>query len=310
MRKIVVWALAFIIVAPLGVAALFPEDTARLAIDYERSRAALTAETLPIGDERWYFLVGGPKEGETLLLLHGFGGNKDNWVRLAGNFTDEYRVIIPDLPGFGDTARDRDRDYSMSRQADRLQRFVDALGLERFHIAGHSMGGYIAGIYAHRHPQHVETLTLVTNAGVSSPVESEVARMVAAGDNPLVPRTRGDFDRMLELASLEPPFVPWPVKGYLADQAIARADFLEYLFDFLRRDDAGLDARLPELEMPVFVLWGRHDRLLDVSTVEVIRGLVPDAEVVIMENTGHLPIIEAPQAAAAHYRAFLEKNTR
>ena len=134
--------------------------------------------------------------------------------------------------------------------------------------------------------------------------------MVAAGDNPLVPRTRGEFDRLLALASLEPPFVPWPVKGYLADQAIARADFLEYLFDFLRRDDAGLEPRLPELEMPLFVLWGRYDRLLDVSTVDVIRELVPGAEVVILENAGHLPIIETPDAAAAHYRAFLEKNAR
>jgi len=310
MRKIVLWALALIIVAPLGLAALFPEDTARLAIDYERSRAALAAETITIAGEPWYFLTGGPEDGETLLLLHGFGGNKDNWVRLAGNLTDTYRVIIPDLPGFGDTNRHWDRDYSMTQQAERVQRFVDALGLGRFHLAGHSMGGYIAGIYAHRYPEHVETLTLVTNAGVGSPVESEVARMVAAGDNPLVTRTRGEFDRLLALASLEPPFIPWPVKGYLADQAVARADFLEYLFEFLRRDDAGLEPRLPELEMPLFVLWGRHDRLLDVSTVDVIRDLVPGAEVVILENAGHLPIIETPDAAAAQYRAFLETNAR
>ena len=98
MRKIVLWALALIIVAPLSLAALFPEDTARLAIDYERSRAALSADTLSIDGEPWYFLAGGPEDGETLLLLHGFGGNKDNWVRLAGNLTDSYRVIIPDLP--------------------------------------------------------------------------------------------------------------------------------------------------------------------------------------------------------------------
>ena len=310
MRKPVLWALALVIVAPFGLAALFPADTARLAIDYERSRAGLTADTLSIDGEPWPFLAGGPETGETLLLLHGFGGNKDNWVRLAGELTGSYRVVIPDLPGFGDTSRHWDGDYSMLRQAERVQRFVDALGLGRVHVAGHSMGGYIAGILAHRQQERVATLALVTNAGVASPVESDVARMVAAGDNPLLPRTREEYDRLLEVAAFEPPFIPWPVRTYLADQAIAQADFREYLFDYLRRDAGELGSRLAELEMPLFVLWGRHDRLIDVSTVEVIRALVPDAETVVMENTGHLPIIEAPAEAAAHYRAFLERHAR
>ena len=67
---------------------------------------------------------------------------------------------------------------------------------------------------------------------------------------------------------------------------------------------------MPEIEIHVLVLSGRHERLLDVSTVDVIRELVPGAEVTIIENAGHLPIIETPDAAAAHYRAFLEKNAR
>ena len=69
-----------------------------------------------------------------------------------------------------------------------------------------------------------------------------------------------------------------------------------------------LEPVLPRLEMPIFVLWGRHDRLIDVSTVDVIRELVPDATYVILEESGHLPIIEQPEIAADLYRRFLEAS--
>ena len=93
----------------------------------------------------------------------------------------------------------------------------------------------------------------------------------------------------------------------LAAEAIDQADFKEYVLGMLVNDTGEmLEPVLPTLEMPIFVLWGRHDRLIDVSTVDVMKALRPDATFVILEESGHLPIIEQPEISADHYRRFLD----
>ena len=310
MRKFVLGAVLLFASVLLVVAVLLPKDTARLLVDLERARAGLSPGVVTIAGEPWHFLEGGPADGELLLLLHGFGGDKDNWMRFSRTLTDTYRVVIPDLPGFGESNRHWDWDYSARAQATRLQEFVQVLDLERFHLAGHSMGGHIAGLFAEMSPEQVQSLALITNGGVESPAQSYVAVRAQEGELILIPRTREEFQRLLEVASYEPPFIPWPVGGLLADESIADADFKEYVLGTLRQqgDNDRLEPVLPVLNIPVFVLWGRHDRLIDVSTVEAIRNLVPDATYVIMEESGHLPMVEQPDVAADHYRKFLDAH--
>ena len=307
MRKLVFGAVVLLASVFLVVAILLPRDTARLLVDLERDRAGLSPGLITIAGEPWHYLEGGPPDGEILLLVHGFGGDKDNWIRFTRTLTDTFRVVIPDLPGFGESNRHWEWDYSARTQATRLLEFAEVLGLERFHLAGHSMGGHIAGLLADMKPASVKSLALITSGGVKSPNESYVAERAAAGDLVLIPRTRDEFERLIEIASYDPPFIPWPVSGVLADESIAEADFKEYVLGTLRQQEESdmLEALLPQLGIPVFVLWGRHDRLIDVSTVDVIRELLPDATYVIMEESGHLPIIEQPDIAADHYRQFL-----
>lgn len=306
MRKILISLVLLLIAAPVLVAAVFPEDTSAFLVDLERSRAGLEYESFSINGEPWHFLAGGPEDGEVLLLLHGFGGDKDNWMRFARTLTNDYRVVIPDLPGFGETNRHWDWDYTAGAQAERVHIFVEMLGLERFHLAGHSMGGHIAGLYAHAHTDRVASLALITNSGVASPEQSYVAVRAAEGEMVLIPRTKDEFRYLVEVASYEPPFIPWPVGDVLAEEAIEQAEFKTHILDMLI-DDTGemLEPVLPALDMPVFVLWGRHDRLIDVSTVDVMKKLMPEATYVILEESGHLPILEQPAVSAGHYRSFL-----
>lgn len=306
MRKYLIGLVLLVVVTPVLVAAMFPEDTSAFLVDVERSRAGLTCDSISIGGEPWHFLAGGPADGEVLLLLHGFGGDKDNWMRFARTLTNDYRVVIPDLPGFGETNRHWNWDYTAGAQAERVHTFVEMLGLERFHLAGHSMGGHIAGLYAHAHPDRVSSLALITNSGVASPEESYVAARAAEGEMVLIPRTNEEFRRLIEVASYEPPFIPWPVGAVLAEEAIGQADFKAHILDALVNEKgAMLEPVLPLLQMPVFVLWGRHDRLIDVSTVDVMRDLMPGATYVILEESGHLPILEQPALSADHYQRFL-----
>ena len=139
MKKI---ALSFLLVLGCLIAlmAAFPEDTTRLMIGLERQRAGLELKSVVVGGEAWHYLEGGSPDAPVLLLLHGFGGDKDNWTRFSGTLTEDYRVIAPDLPGFGDSARHPDWDYSLTAQSDRLAGFVAALKLSPLQFDGRATG--------------------------------------------------------------------------------------------------------------------------------------------------------------------------
>ena len=115
----------------------------------------------------WPYLEGGPPGGEVLLLVHGFGAEKDHWLAYARQFSKKYRVVIPDVPGFGEATKSADLDYGMAAQAKRMDGFLQALGISRCHAAGNSMGGYILLKLALDNPARLESLTLLNNAGVS-----------------------------------------------------------------------------------------------------------------------------------------------
>jgi pimeloyl-ACP methyl ester carboxylesterase len=308
MKKLLTY-LAIVIAVLIGLAALFPEKATHLAMGAERSASGLSYKSIAIAGESWHYLEGGPKDAEVVLLLHGFGGDKDNWTRFSKSLTGSYRVIAPDLPGFGESMRHPDWDYSMLPQRSRVNGFVQALQLTQFHIVGHSMGGHLAALYTHEYPGQVLSMALFNNAGVDAPVDSDLRRALAAGENPLIMQSLKDFEKLIALASYEKPFIPWPVKGVLAQDALDNAEFNQLIFESLISDQSSdLEPFLADIENPALILWGKNDRLTDVSSVEVMQALLSQAEVVIVNDTGHLPMLERPVNTAAHYLAFVEKH--
>jgi pimeloyl-ACP methyl ester carboxylesterase len=306
MKKLLMYLMIFV-VGLICLTALFPEQSTKLAMNVERSMSGLGYKTVVIGDEIWHYLEGGPKDAEVVLLLHGFGGDKDNWTRFSKSLTGVYRVIAPDLPGFGESTRHPDWDYSLPPQRSRVSGFVKALGLEQFHVVGHSMGGHLAALYTYKYPEQVLSMALFNNSGIDTPDENDMQRALAEGDNPLVVQSLEDFDGLLAFVSYKQPFVPWPVKGVLAQRALDDAEFNESIFGSLKSDSSSnLEPILANIEAPVLILWGEYDRVRDASSVNVMRPLLPRTEVVIMKETGHLPMLERPAETATHYLEFLE----
>ena len=292
--------------ALLALMALYPQKTTAIAFGIERYSSGVDHKTIVVGEETWHYLEGGPKDADVLLMIHGFGGDKDNWTRFAKSLTNTYRVIAPDLPGFGESRWHPNWDYSLFPQRDRVANLVQALGLEQIHLIGNSMGGHLSALYAYEYPDDVMSLTLIDNAGVVSPVESDYQIALAQGENPLIVHSLDDFDRLIEYAAHEKPFAPWPVKGVLAQRLLDRAEKNQSIFTAIMGDStAGLEPILTQIEIPVLIIWGEYDRILDVSSVDKMRPLLPHAEVVIMEDTGHIPMLERPSETAGHYLQFL-----
>lgn len=307
MKKILL-LLALVVAGSLTWAYLCPSQFMAIALKSERDRNGLVEKTINVDGEVWHYLEGGIGKPETVVMVHGFGGDKDNWTRFAGSITPDYHVISMDLPGFGESARHEGWSYRLTDQRERLNGFLNALGLKRFHIVGNSMGGHLTALYTHGYPEQVITMGLFDNAGVREPIASEMTKRKAKGENPLVISSIDEYDDLLDFVSVKEPWLPGPAKKYFAQRALDNAAFNSYIYQQYKADRAsGLEPILADIKHPTLILWGEGDDVLDKSMIDVMTPLLDNEEVVIMPETGHVPMAERPAETAVHYLAFINK---
>ncbi|MFO7569038.1 MAG: alpha/beta hydrolase [Smithellaceae bacterium] len=268
----------------------------------ERHKSGLSKNVVDVGDHQIAYLDGG--KGEAVILLHGFGDNKDSWVKFARRLTQTHRVIIPDLPGFGESTKKMSGSYDIATQVARLHELAGKLGLAKFHIAGNSMGGLIAGVYAADHPGRILSLGLIDTAGIPDREQSGLARELARGVNPLLVEKPEDFDRLLNFMFVTPPAIAAPVKKYIAQLAVVNHDFNQKVFDALT-PAYQLEARLKDIKARTLVIWGDTDRVFPVSSARVIQEGIEGAKVFIIKDCGHLPMVEKPDESAGIYLDFI-----
>jgi pimeloyl-ACP methyl ester carboxylesterase len=298
-------ALVVGVVALLVLGALFPRWA--LEAEYARLRwkADASEKAVVVDGRRIVYLEAG--EGESLVLLHGFTGSKENWLPMLPHLSKRWRVIAPDLPGWGDSERVAGEDYGYAAQAARVAQLLAALDANASVLVGHSMGGGIAAIVAARYPKTLSRLVLM-DAGGAMFRENEFGRAVRAGENPFAVSDRASLDRQLNLVFDEPPFVPWPADQALIAQRIADADFEA---DVLERIGRGPDAFLPISEAasigaPTLLLWCARDRIIDASAAEIYHQAIEGSHIVMLEQCNHMPMMERPIQTAAALEDFLK----
>jgi abhydrolase domain-containing protein 6 len=299
--------LIFIVIFFVGGCASVQQSLFEISMSAERSISDMDLKKVTIDDQEISYLER-EGEGETIVLLHGFAADKDNWVRFTRQMPKEYRILAIDMPGHGDNSRDFDRTYDIEYIAHGFAKTVEKLNLKRFHLAGNSMGGYVSKIYAVENPERVITLGLFDSAGLLSPQPSDFQLALEKGDNPLIVNSRDDFDRLMQFVFYKEPFLPWPMRSVVAHKYMSRGRFNQKMWnDIWGHREEALDL-LPRLHLPVFIIWGDSDRILHVSTVEVYQEHIPHAETVILKNCGHSPMLERPAETADFYVKFLDKN--
>ena len=141
---------------------------------------------------------------------------------------------------------------------------------------------------------------------MEAPNKSEFFRRIEQGEaNPLVVSKPEDFQRLLDFVFVEAPPMPAPLQEHFAAQAMANAAHYQLIFGHLRERYVPLEPELPKITAPVLLLWGDKDRVLDVSSIEVMKPLLQKPSVVVMKNCGHVPMLERPEETAGHYQRFL-----
>jgi abhydrolase domain-containing protein 6 len=254
------------------------------------------------------------ENAESIVLLHGFSANKDNWIRFTKALDEKYHVIAVDLAGHGDSEKLLTTDYGLIKQAERLDALMTNLGVEQFHIAGNSMGGAISAIYSLKHPDKIRSLTLIDAAGIDGKNTSEYYKDLAEGNNPLIATDEASFDFRMDFTMSQPPMLPWPLYPAFVRKTLARAELNEKIFnDMIATKKRLLDmdfhqsiqATIEQRNVPTLIMWGKEDRVLDVSAVAAFKEIIPTASVHIFEGVGHLPMVEIPNESAEVYQQFL-----
>ncbi len=267
-----------------------------------RGLAGLREKSILVGKHTIVYLEGG--RGESVLLLHGFGADKDNWNLFSRYLTKRYHVIAPDLPGFGESSKIWGDQYNITAQVERVHAFAKEIGLTRFHLAGNSMGGLIAGVYAATYPGEILTLGLLDPAGVIDREPSQLSLELEKGNNPLIVESVSDYDKLLDFTFVKPPSLPDPLKSHFAEMAVQSKDFNKKVFIEATPGNQ-LERIMREIRAKTLILWGDTDRVLSVSSARVLQKGIENSKVIIMKDCGHMPMIERPEETARYYLEFI-----
>lgn len=249
------------------------------------------------------------KDKETLLLIHGLGADKDGWLQLSKYLTKDYRVVIPDLPGHGQSIRGLELDYSIQQQARHVRELLDTLGIDRAHCIGSSMGGAIIAQLAHMNPDKVSSLILIGSYGIADTPSAVDQYIKDKGYNPILEvKDSKDFKKMLSFNMATPPDIPKFILDVLAMDMKSRIQLNQKIYADIERD-GDLTQILPDIQAPSLVIWGENDKILHAANADIFKQQIPDCKKILLKKAGHVPMIEYPQELSVSVLHFVRTTS-
>jgi pimeloyl-ACP methyl ester carboxylesterase len=254
------------------------------------------------GQSIHYFDMG---SGPVVVLLHGLGSRKEDWLPVLEPMAQKYRLLVPDQIGFGRSDKPL-LDYSIQTYVDFLNEFLRQLKVEKASLVGESLGGWIAGLYAAEigggaHLIPVEKLVLVDAAGLKQ-------------DKPipdLNPSSLAAMRGMMEAVFYDTSWLNEDaLRKIFTDKLAAKDGFT--VRSILSNPGLGaerLDERLGNIKLPTLVTWGKQDKLLPIGSGERYAAGIAGAKLVSFDKCGHVPAIEKTEEFLAAVTAFLGGGT-
>lgn len=280
--------------------------TTQKLVQYERNKSDLVVKALTLASgDKMVYAENHNVTGEPLLLIHGFGGNKDNFTRIAKQLNN-YHLIIPDLLGFGESSKPMSADYRSDAQATRLHELLQAKGLaSNIHVGGNSMGGAISVAYAAKYPDEVKSLWLLDSAGFWSAGLFEEYQDATPDNNPLVIDSTEQYFELYKLVMYKPPYIPKSVRAVFAQSSITNRELHKNILEQIVMDNVEERSKtIAEYNIPTLIVWGEEDKIIKPETSELMVELMPQAQVIMMPEVGHVPMIEAVKQTANDYKKF------
>jgi len=282
--------------------------------DWERELKTIEIDGTPIN----YVDVGSGDAEEPVVLVHGLGGQWQNWLENIPRLAQDRRVLALDLPGHGLTPMPQDGEISIMGYGRCVNSFCDELGLGPIELVGNSMGGFVTAEVAIQFPERVSRLVLVSAAGITSAdairapiltfgrVATAIATNTAARHRKLAARPLTRHSSLLLVARH-----PRLLKPDLAYEGFFKGagkpafdDALRACLEYDFRD------RLPDVKVPTLIVWGEKDSIIPVRDADEFERLIEDSRKVVMRDTGHIPMAERPRTFNDLLVKFLAETGR
>ena len=278
--------------------------------ELEKRYVTSSPQSIEVDGLKVHYKETGPQDAPALLLLHGFGSSLQAWDVWSLKLEQKYRVIRLDLPGFGLTGASPANDYSEEKDLAILAHFADKLGLEKFSVVGHSMGGKMAWSLAASQPERVQALVLMAPDGF--PETNDIGTKPYA-----VPAIMGlikyVLPKYLVRKSIEPAFAE---ADALNDALVNR------YYDMLRapgvrgaileRSNQTIYSdpvpRLKAIKAPTLLIWGEQDQMIPSSNAQSYASVLLNSTTVLVPQLGHLLQEEQPEKGLAVLMEFLDQH--
>ncbi|MBQ0888146.1 alpha/beta hydrolase [Streptomyces sp. RM72] len=263
----------------------------------------------------------GPPHAEPVLLLHGYPADHRCWRHQVPALAARYRVITPDLLGWGASERPLHLSFDYDTEVARLGRLLDALELDSVNLVGHDYGGFLALGLTENHPGRVRRLALLNSRAHATFTRRWYAvfsLLGLAGRSPALRRParhlpyaalhRRSFAPLVRAGHLD----PHVLDGYVGwmDTPEGRRWLLHYFSEYRTPARPELRRRLREVTCPTAVVWGRADPYLSPAIATELAGSLPRAELTMLDDAGHWVMDERPAAVTEALGRLLERTTR
>jgi len=279
-----------------------------------RKQARVTLQHIEVEGHSIAYLESINQNAKTLILIHGLNDEKDSWLMLTGALKGEYHLIIIDLLGCGESDIVEDFEYTLSAQADFLEKIIKKMmivkSIDSFSLAGHSMGGLVV-LLSDRLP--IDKLILIDTVGVHVKLTSmqiEAQKMGSIDELSFLNITsRKSLKALLPEVYYKVPYMPNFILDVMIEKKKAINAFEKRKFraivddDMLDRDD--LTETLKSIEQETLIVWGKEDLGIDVASAYKMHELIKHSRLKIYDECRHYPQLEKPKSLAQDIIEFL-----
>ena len=272
-----------------------------LWLGWERSQAKLIRKQMAIDEGTVIYLEGG--YGPTLVLLHGFGADKDSWNQLASRLIDNFHLIVVDIPGFGESFSPKNR-FNIESQVQRLIQFFIRKDLHNINLIGNSYGGYLSAILAKQYPAMISKCVLISPLGVqSSPLTTTFIDVVNGKWPLLLPRNESEFIQLFDTCFFNKPMIPTFFLKQIFNRNLNKNNIHQSIFFNTHiivngelHFSQSLEDTLTDINIPIHVMWGDNDAILAFQGMTILADL-NNTNITFegLKNVGHLPQLEIPK---------------
>lgn len=241
-------------------------------------------------------------DNTSILLLHGLGGSLERWSKIIPFFSNHYRLIIPDIVGFGYSDKPH-VEYSVDFFIKFIENFLQALKIDNLYVIGSSFGGLLALEFAIKFPNKVNKLVLLSPAGMMNRVTSTLNLYISAA---LYPTFYNVATAYYEMVYDPRSVTEASIRDFINRMSLnnSKYAFMSTLISLKNNPD--LKDRL-KINIPTLLIWGKEDQLMPLKYAKDFK--IPNSELVIFNNCGHYPHVEKVEEFNKTVFQFLNNDT-